>query len=606
MATKNVKNNNSKKNTKPAKNTKNAKNTAEKKSGTRQERRGLKFLGGMLLAKMAKGGAAELRSNAEEVNNLNVFPVPDGDTGDNMRMTIESGIAAIENLDTDDLAEVMKVFSHGMLLGARGNSGVILSQFFAGIAKGLKTASSANPETLGAALKMGVDQAYATVMTPTEGTILTVARESVDYAVSKITPSTTIRSFFANFVKEMHASLERTPELLPQLKEAGVVDSGGAGLYYIMDGFNRVLNGEQIEDEKTVSASTEKAVKAAPAVTSGFGPDSTMTYAYCTEVLVQLMNAKGNVDDFNVDELREFLGNIGDSVVCFKTDSVVKIHVHTLTPDLVLGYMRKFGEFITVKIENMSVQHTEIAGEVDNAAAPEAAPAPKKEEKVAPVLKKYGVVAVSNGAGIDSLFHELGADETVQGGQTNNPSAQDFIDAFVKINAEHIFVYPNNSNIMLAAQQAAGMYENATIHVIPSKSIGTGYVALATMNFDAESAEQIVEEANLAIQSVTYGYVSPAIRDTQMNGIEIKNGDTIGIIGKEIVVANEDKFTAALELANQLLGNERFMLTIFCGANTTAEECALMEDKLRASNPDVEIYTIDAGQDIYPYIFVAE
>ena len=608
MANKNAKSNNSTKSKNSSKNQKNTKTPAEKKSGTRQERRGLKFLGGMLLAKMAKGGAAELRSNAEEVNNLNVFPVPDGDTGDNMRMTIESGIAAIENLDTDDLAEVMKVFSHGMLLGARGNSGVILSQFFAGIAKGLKTASAANPETLGAALKMGVDQAYATVMTPTEGTILTVARESVDYAVSKITPSTTIRSFFANFVKEMHASLERTPELLPQLKEAGVVDSGGAGLYYIMDGFNRVLNGEDIVNEDTASTPAEKPAKTPNVLTSGFGPDSTMTYAYCTEVLVQLMNSKGNVDDFNVDELREFLGSIGDSVVCFKTESIVKIHVHTLTPDLVLGYMRKFGEFITVKIENMSVQHTENAAEAegDNTAAPAPENTPENAEKPAPVLKKYGVVAVANGAGIDSLFHELGADETVQGGQTNNPSAQDFIDAFVKINAEHIFVYPNNSNIMLAAQQAAGMYENATIHVIPSKSIGTGYVALATMNFEAESAEQIIEDANLAIQSVTCGYVSPAIRDTQMNGIEIKNGDTIGIIGKEIVVANEDKFTAALELANQLLGSERFMLTIFCGASTTAEECALMEDKLRASNPDVEIYTIDAGQDIYPYIFVAE
>ena len=269
------------KNTKETKGTKNAKSantkTAKTNKQEKSDKKGLKFLGGLLLAKMAKGGAAELRSNAEEVNNLNVFPVPDGDTGDNMRMTIESGISAIESLDTDDLAEVVQVLSHGMLLGARGNSGVILSQFFAGVAKGLRAVQQANPETLGAALKMGVDQAYATVMTPTEGTILTVAREAVDYAVSKITPQTTIRSFFANFVKEMHASVNRTPELLPQLKEAGVVDSGGAGLYYIMDGFNRVLNGENVEDSEGAVESVTKPKATAPSA-NAFGPDSTMTF----------------------------------------------------------------------------------------------------------------------------------------------------------------------------------------------------------------------------------------------------------------------------------------------------------------------------------------
>ncbi len=573
----------------------------------KSEKRGIRYLGGLLLAKMARGGAAELRSNAEEVNNLNVFPVPDGDTGDNMRMTIESGIAAIENLETDNLGEVMEEFSHGMLLGARGNSGVILSQFFAGIAQGLKNSEEANPETLGAALKMGVDQAYATVMTPTEGTILTVAREAVDYAVSKITPQTTIRSFFANFVKEMHASVERTPDLLPQLKEAGVVDSGGAGLYYIIDGFNRALNGQEIAADEGAEATA--ASKPTSVLTTGFGPDSKMTYAYCTELLVQLLNAKCDIEKFDVDALRAFLGSVGDSVVAFKTDSIVKIHVHTLTPERVLGYMREYGEFITVKIENMSVQHT------DNEAAAKDAPksesttsafSAKQPEAPKKVSKKHGVVAVANGAGIDSLFHELGADETIWGGQTNNPSAQDFIDAFEKIGAENIFVYPNNSNIMLAAQQAAGIYENAKIHIIPSKSIGTGYVALATMDFEAPDAETIVSQATEAIESVICGYVSPAIRDTQMNGIEIKNGDTIGIIGKEIVVAHEDKFTAALELANTLLGSERFMLTLFCGLDTTAEECALMEEKIRVANPNAEIYTIDAGQEIYPFIFVAE
>ncbi len=571
----------------------------------------LKRLGGLLFAKMAKGGAAELRSNAEEVNQLNVFPVPDGDTGDNMRMTIESGIAAIEGRDTDDIAEVMKDLSHGMLLGARGNSGVILSQFFAGVASGFENCTEATPQILGEALELGVKQAYSTVMTPTEGTILTVAREAVEYAVSKITPQTTIRSFFSNFVKEMQASVERTPDLLPALKEAGVVDSGGAGLFYIMDGFNRVLNGEEIATEEGEAQASEKE---APLPTS-FGPDSVMTYGYCTELLVQLQHSKCDIDKFDVDALRSFLSELGDSIVAFKTDTIVKLHVHTLTPEKVLAHMRTFGEFITVKIENMSMQHTSLEENSKESPNEEKETSEavglfsKKTEKAkdTPVIsKKYGVVAVSNGEGIDALFHDLGADETIWGGQTNNPSAQDFLDAFEKVHAENIFVFPNNSNIFLAASQAAGIYENAKIHVIPTKSIGTGYVALATMDFESPDAEQIIESANAAIESVVCGYISPAIRDAQMNGVEVKNGDTIGIIGKEIIVSHADKMEAALSLASTLLGEDRFMLTVFCGKDADAGECVIFTDRIREKHPDAEIYTIDAGQEIYPYVFVAE
>ena len=583
---------------------KDAKKASSKKSGS------LKRLGGLLFAKMAKGGAAELRSNADEVNKLNVFPVPDGDTGDNMRMTIESGVAAIEHLDTDDLAAVTQALSKGMLLGARGNSGVILSQFFAGVSSGLKASEAADPKTLGAALEMGVKQAYTTVMTPTEGTILTVAREAVEYAVSRITESSTIKSFFGDLVKEMYASVERTPELLPALKEAGVVDSGGAGLFYIMDGLNRVLNGEEIvSDEKPSTESKGTALASA----EGFGPDSVMTYAYCTELLVQLQNSKCDTESYDIEELRAFLAELGDSIVAFKTDSIVKLHVHTFTPEKVLAKMREAGEFITVKIENMSLQHTSIVEDEKSGTSAKTGEFSKKlpanqdnSENAAPVLKLNAVVAVSNGEGIDSLFRELGADQTVSGGQTNNPSAQDFLNAFEKINAENIFVYPNNSNIFLAANQAAGIYEKAKVHVIPSKSIGTGYVALATMDLTNSNPDEIIEAANDAIASVVCGYVSPAIRDTQMNGIEIKNGDTIGIIGKEIVVDDPDRVTAALELASVMLKDGRYMMTIFKGKDATAEECSALEAKINEAFPDVEIYTIDAGQEIYPYIFVAE
>lgn len=564
-----------------------AKSTKKEPGKKKKNPKDIKYLGGLLFAKMAFGGAAQLRSNAEEVNRLNVFPVPDGDTGDNMRMTIESGIAALENMDSDDLAEVMKVLSHGMLLGARGNSGVILSQFFAGTSKGFEGIEKADPAALGHALELGVKQAYTSVMTPTEGTILTVAREAVEYAVARITPESTIRSFFADLVKEMHASVDRTPEILSVLKEAGVVDSGGAGLFYIIDGFNRVLNGEEILQEAYSIAPAKASV-----VTSGFGADSEMTYGYCTELLLQLQHKKTDIDHFDIEALKSFLAEIGDSIVAFKTDSIVKIHVHTFTPEKVLAHCRQFGEFLTIKIENMSVQHTSLEAEKPKEAEP---------------TKKYGVVAVSNGPGIEKLFRELGTDEIVQGGQTQNPSTNDFLDAFANVPAEHIFVFPNNGNILMAAQQAAALYAHATVHVLPSKNIGTGYVAVSSADFENPDPEAVVAQMLEAMNRVTAGYVSPAIRDAEMNGVHIHNGDTIGIIGKEIVVSEADKVTAALRLAEKLLEDEeKFMLSIFVGKDTTKEEQAQLQELLEEHCAFAEVYFINGGQDIYPYIFVAE
>ncbi|MBE6608726.1 MAG: DAK2 domain-containing protein [Ruminococcaceae bacterium] len=557
----------------------------------------IKYLGGFLLSKMARGGAKQLRTNAEEVNKLNVFPVPDGDTGDNMRMTIESGIAAIENMDSDDLAEVMKALSHGMLLGARGNSGVILSQFFAGMAKGLESSEKADPVTFGHALELGVQQAYSSVMTPTEGTILTVAREAVEYAVARLTPKSTIRTLFADLVKEMHESLDRTPEILSVLKEAGVVDSGGAGLLYIMDGFNRVLNGEEIADDGV----KYELVKQSAPTTFAFDENSEMTYGYCTELLVQLQRSKTDIENFDIDALRSFLVSIGDSVVAFKTESIVKLHVHTFTPEKVIEYCRKYGEFLTVKIENMSVQHTELG---EN--APDANTAAQKEENIPPA-KRYGIVAVSNGPGIENLFLELGVDVIVHGGQTQNPSTNDFLEAFEKISAEHIFVFPNNGNIFMAAQQAGDLYGKAEIHVLPSKNIGTGYVAVSAANYDNPDVDAVIAEMNEAMQRVTAGYVSPSIRDADMNGVHINSGDTIGIINKEIVVSDADKMTATCKLASMLLDlPEKFMLTVFCGEDSAEDEKEKLTQYLGEKYPDAEVYFIDGGQEIYPYIFVAE
>ena len=577
-----------------------AKDPNAKKKTTWQD---IKVMGGNLLSKMAKGGAMQLRSNADEVNKLNVFPVPDGDTGDNMRMTIESGVAAIENLETDNLADVMKAFSHGMLLGARGNSGVILSQFFAGTAKGIEGVDQADPAAFGRALQKGVQQAYTSVMTPTEGTILTVAREAVEYAVARITPESTIQTLFSDLVGEMRASLERTPEILSVLREAGVVDSGGAGLFYIMDGFNRVLNGEEFLDEEGFAKLTakEKPAPASEADLDGFGPDSVMTYGYCTELLVRLQNSKTNIATFDIDALKAFLATVGDSIVAFQTDSIVKIHVHTLTPEKVLAHCRTFGEFLKVKIENMSLQHSSVVeGEKEETSVS------AKEEAPAAPAKKYGVVAVCTGPGIEQLYRDFGTDEVVEGGQTQNPSTNDFLDAFAKVNAEHIFVFPNNGNIFMAAQQAADIYTAAKIHVIPSKNIGSGYVALSCANFDLDDADAIANEMTEALGRVSAGYVSPSIRDAEINGVTIKNGDTIGIIGKEIVLSNPDQHAAALGLTEKILEDDKFMLTVFCGKDASPEQQAALQADIQKIYPAIETYFIDGGQDIYPFIFVAE
>jgi len=545
------------------------------------------FLDGELLAKMAQAGAAQLQSKAEEVNELNIFPVPDGDTGDNMAMTIESGIAAIENNTSKDLAVVMRQLSKGMLLGARGNSGVILSQFFAGFAKGLDNYHEADAKAVGGALWLGVEQAYGSVMTPTEGTILTVAREAVEYAVKNITAESTIRSLFADLVKEMYASLQRTPEILSVLKEAGVVDSGGAGLFYIMDGFYRVLNGEEV-----TSAKTSAKAKAAQVNLDAFGPDSVMTYGYCTELLLRLQTSKVDLDTFDYNVISEFLSTIGDSVVIFQTDSIVKIHVHTLTPEKVLAECRKYGEFLTIKIENMSVQHNEnqeVKKETE-----------KKEHKT------YGMVAVANGDGVKETFLEFGVDAIVDGGQTQNPSAQDFLDAFEKVNADHIYVFPNNGNIIMAAAQAAEIYTKAKIHVIESKNVGAGYTALSMFDPECESVEAQIEAFGEAIANVTTGNISPSIRDAELNGVTIHEGDFIGFVGKEMMVSEPTKAAAAHGLVDRMLTEDKFMLTVFYGKDADDADKEDLAAYLSEKHPEIEVYTIDGGQDIYPYIFVVE
>ncbi|MBQ8510881.1 MAG: DAK2 domain-containing protein [Clostridia bacterium] len=550
-----------------------------------------KYLDGEMFANMVRGGAAQLRSNAEEVNNLNVFPVPDGDTGDNMSMTIEGGVAALEGLHSNNLADVTQKLSQGMLLGARGNSGVILSQFFAGMTKGFSKHKKADTRAVGQAMQEGVKQAYASVITPTEGTILTVAREAVEYAVARINDASTITSLFADLIKEMYNSLQRTPEILTVLKEAGVIDSGGAGLFYIMQGFYKILLGEEIQGTDNIQPA-----KAPTIDLSSFNADSLMTYGYCTELLLQLMNAKTDIAAFDPAVIIEFLQTIGDSIVAVKNDSIVKIHVHTMTPDKVLEFCRQYGEFLTVKIENMNVQHNETISEEEKTKKPEP-PRPAKE---------YGTVAVASGEGIKSLFTQLGVDAVVSGGQTQNPSAQDFLEAFEQVNARHIFVFPNNGNIIMAAKQAGQLYDRGHVYVIESKDLGQGYAAISSMNFQSGNPEQISETFTGAMAVVTTGYISTSIRDAELSGVHIECGDYIGFVGKQMKVSCKNKIDAAAELIRSMAEDGIYLITAFVGKDAAPEEVAELEDRMAVEYPDVEFYTVDGGQDVYPFIFVVE
>jgi len=548
-----------------------------------------KFLDGQMFADMVRGGAAQLRSNAKEVNDLNVFPVPDGDTGDNMSMTIEGGVAALEGVHSDDLAAVTQTLSKGMLLGARGNSGVILSQFFAGMTKGFSKYKRADSRVVGEAMQEGVKQAYASVITPTEGTILTVAREAVEYAVSRITDATTIKTLFADLLKEMYNSLQRTPELLTALKEANVIDSGGAGLFYIMQGFNKILRGEKVDEAEALPQ-----VKNPSLNLSAFTADSEMTYGYCTELLLQLLNARVDTEAFDVKVISDYLQTLGDSIVAFKTDSIVKIHVHTKTPEKVLEFCRRYGEFLTVKIENMSVQHSQALTEEESEAQP---PRP---------VKDYGTVAVAMGDGIRELFTKLGVDAVVHGGQTQNPSAQDFLAAFEEVNARHIFVFPNNGNIVMAAKQAGQLYENGEVHVIESKDLGQGYAAISALNFESDDPEQITQMLTSAMHMVTTGNISTAIRDAELNGVHIENGDFIGFVGKSMKVSCKTLQQAARELLTKMSEDEVYLITAFVGKDASPEDVQALEAWIGETYPDAEFYTVDGGQDVYPLIFVVE
>lgn len=505
---------------------------------------------GTLYKAMLLNAAASLNANIDIVNDLNVFPIPDGDTGENMFLTLKGGIDAIKDLDDEDISIVSYKAGQGMLLGARGNSGVILSQLFYGMSLGLKEIKEASLKDFANALNEGIKNAYSAVAKPVEGTILTVAREASEYISSHIDEFDNFAELLEKYEYEMKESLKRTPDLLKTLKDAGVVDSGGAGLVYIAEGFTKELNGEKL-DTLEFSSSTSQEIDL-----DAFDENSEMVFGYCTELLLRLQRSKVDVESFNVDLLIDYLSTLGDSIVAFKTGSVVKIHVHTLTPYKVLEYCQKFGEYLKVKIENMTLQHNET---IKNE--------PKKDDlfKVKKSRKKFGIVTVASGNGLINLFEELGADYVISGGQTNNPSSEDFVEAFDDVNADYIFVLPNNSNIILAAKQAGEMYKDSTIIVVESKTIGQGYSALSMIDYSSDDPDTIKNLLLDGMKNVVTGIVSVASRDTIANGIEITKDHYVGFTNKNILACKKEKNNALYELLKQLNPEDMSFLLLIYG-----------------------------------------
>ena len=532
-----------------------------------------------LYLNLIRGGAARLTQHRQEINDLNVFPIPDGDTGDNMYMTIEAGTEASGNT----LGDMAESVSQGMLLGARGNSGVILSRIFAGMGKSFKGLKQADYKQFNAAMKAAVDEAYHAVSQPVEGTILTVLREGVAAAEG----SASIEEFFDLWIAGMDLSLQHTPELLDVLKKAGVVDSGGAGLLCIAEGMRDALHGRSPigvgDDGGNVMPGSDRASKAPKVDFSAFTEDSVLEFGYCTEFLLRLQRCKVDLDTFDESVIHDWLDQQGDSLVFFRDGSIIKVHVHTKDPGAILTKCREWGEFLTIKVENMTLQHHEN----------------HMDERFKRARKALGIVSVATGAGLSASFKDMGADAVIEGGQTMNPPVERFLEAFDKVEAETILVFPNNSNIILTAQQAAQLYDKAKIVVIPTHTLGEGYYAMA--NLDAElPLEELTEVLKQAAASVTTGSVSQAIRDTA----EARTGEYIGFSGKEVLCCCPARKDTVLTLAQKLEAGSADILMLLQGADAPAEEAQALQAELQKAYPLSEVILLDGGQPVYDYILV--
>ncbi len=542
------------------------------------------FIDGNALNYVFTVGYRNLKKNMNRINELNVFPVPDGDTGTNMVHTFGGGLAAATV--QKNVGEYMKKLSQSVLLSARGNSGVIFSQFVRGLYRGFENKESICFADFAYAFECAKEDAYKSIITPTEGTILSVISEAAEYLKSNAKGYADFKTGLKGLIGCMNETLEKTPDMLPVLKEAGVVDSGAAGLVCFFEGIYAYFCGISLDDIEEIEIS-------AKAVTSAdtFGPDSVMEYGYCTEFILQLMNAKTDIKAFSKDDFVKPLEALGDSIVAVENDGIVKIHIHTFTPEKVLEYARKFGEFVTLKIENMSVQHSETQ-----------TPAKPQKEHL-----KYAIVSVASGQGIIDYFYSIGANAVIDGGQTNNPSVNDFLESFDSFDAENIIVLPNNSNIIFTANQAAEIYDKSKVFVIPTKSVVEGYSALSMMDLWCDSAEELIENMSSGLPSVTSAYVTTATRDTVLSGVEIEKGKYIGIENKEILLCNADRYAAATDLIGRIMQREeKVVIIVFYGEKVPSDEADKLKAFLENEYPLVDIGFIEGKQDVYDYIISLE
>ena len=546
-------------------------------------------INGLVLAKMIDLGSKNLAKNAEKINSLNVFPVPDGDTGTNMNLSIAAGAKETAANVVENIGELGKSFSKGLLMGARGNSGVILSQLFRGMSQHIAGKSEIDAKEFAAAIQNGVSIAYKAIIKPVEGTILTVAREAAEAGVKAAENTTSIIEVMDAIYLEAQESLKRTPELLPILKEVGVVDSGGQGLVCVYQGFVAALKGEEIEGLDTVETNV---------VDMQFEDDHDMdfmspediVYGFCTEFTVRLDKDK---KEFNEDKFREDMSKFGDSLLVISDSEYVKIHVHTETPGEVFNYGQQYGELIKIKSDNMREQHREVLRKQEA----KQASAPKE-------VKEQAMISISMGAGLSKVLKSMGVDYIVEGGQTMNPSTEDIMKAIKEVNAKNIYIFPNNKNIQLAAKQAAELAEE-NVFVIESKTAPQGLAAVMVFNSQLSPEENFANMQEV-LSTVSTLEVTHAVRDTNIEGVEIKKDQFMGIKDGKIVVSDLSLNTVLEELLEKSLDEDKEIVTLYLGEDSTDEYTDFLEELLENKYPDVEVELIESGQPVYPYIIGVE
>lgn len=546
-----------------------------------------------MLQKMFLAGAKGLEAKKEYINELNVFPVPDGDTGMNMTMTIMAAAKEVANLQNPTLTELGKAISSGSLRGARGNSGVIMSQIFRGFVKELKGLDIIDVTALGNGVQHAAETAYKAVMKPKEGTILTVAKAGADKSMDLLVNGDTddIIKFCDEVAAEMEGALLQTPELLPVLKQAGVVDSGGEGLMTFIRGALDALKGKATDF--TVNTGTATRVVNGSV---GASEEEDIRFGYCTEFIIMLERGEDVVES----QLKEYLQKIGDCVVVVADDDIVKVHVHTNDPGLAIQKALTYGSLTSMKIDNMREEHQEkVIRDAQKVA--ESASAPKKEEP----RKENGFIAVAAGDGLADIFRDLGVDYVIEGGQTMNPSTDDVLSAIEQVNAENIFVLPNNGNIILAANQAKNLTEDKEVYVVPSKNIPQGIAAMISFvsgRSAAENAESMEEE----MQLIKSGQVTYAVRDTNMDGKDIKQGDFMGLTDKTIVSVGSDLQGTAKELIESLLDEDSELVSLYYGSDATKEQAEQLAEDIENTHEDVEVEVQYGGQPVYSYFISVE